>query len=283
MAKLFQLYDPLKDGEGVKKDGPKKKAFFEFFEIYFSSFWKLMTAGLLSLPFSLLLLPSGVGTCGLTHITRNATRRRPYFAVGDFFDTIKKNWKQALPVSIINAVITGLIFFDLYFFFFLPKPEETGASSGVETFAVIGLAIAALALIVFSGMKYYMYMLMITFDLPIKKLYKNSLNLTFINFWRTLLVEAVLFILYALPLAAFYFLGATAQMGQIMVILYLVGGLVFFPGFKSFLTSWITFPVIKKIMIDPYYEKNPDKDIEKRRELGILENDPEADERIFTD
>ena len=72
-------------------------------------------------------------------------------------------------------------------------------------------------------------------------------------------------------------------MGQIMVILYLVGGLVFFPGFKSFLTSWITFPVIKKIMIDPYYEKNPDKDIEKRRELGILENDPEAEERIFTD
>ena len=33
MAKLFQLYDPLKDGEGVKKDAPKKKAFFEFFEI----------------------------------------------------------------------------------------------------------------------------------------------------------------------------------------------------------------------------------------------------------
>lgn len=283
MAKLFQLYDPLKDGDGVKKDGPKKKAFFEFFEIYFSNFWKLMTAGLLSLPFSLLLLPSGMGTCGLTHITRNATRRRPYFAVGDFFDTIKKNWKQALPISIINVIITGLIFFDLYFFFFLPNPEKTGASQGVETFAVIGLAIAALALIVFSGMKYYMYMLMITFDLPIKKLYKNSLNLTFINFWRTLLVEAVLFILYAFPLATFYMLGATAQMGQIMVILYLVGGLVFFPGFKSFLTSWITFPVIKKIMIDPYYEKNPDKDIEKRRELGILENDPLEDERIFTD
>lgn len=282
MAKLFQLYDPLKDGEGVKKDGPKKKPFFEFFEIYFSNFWKLMTAGLLSIPFSLLLIPNTLGACGITHITRNATRRRPYFAVTDFFDTIKKNWKQALPISIINLTITGLIFFDLYYFFFLPSPKE-GGSNGSETFAIIGLAIAVLALIVFSGMKYYLNMLIITFDLPIKRLYKNSFNLTFINFWRTLLVEIILFALYAIPLALFYLFGATAQIGQLMVILYLVGGLVFFPGFKSFLTSWLTFPVIKKIMIDPYYEKNPDKDIEKRRELGILENDPLSEDRIFTD
>ena len=274
MAKLFQLYDPLKDGEGVKKDGPKKKAFFEFFEIYFSNFWKLMTAGLLSLPFSLLLLPSGVGTCGLTHITRNATRRRPYFAVGDFFDTIKKNWKQALGVGIVNTLITALLFFDLYYFFFM---------KGNDTLATIGFAGALVAHVLFCGMKYYLNMLLITFDLPIKKLYKNSFNLTFINWWRTLLVEIILLALYAIPLGLFYLFGGTAQIGQLMVILYLVGGLVFFPGFKSFLTSWLTFPVIKKIMIDPYYEKNPDKDIEKRRELGILENDPLAEDRIFND
>ena len=38
-------------------------------------------------------------------------------------------------------------------------------------------------------------------------------------------------------------------------------------------------------MIDPYYEKNPDKDIEKRKALGIYDEDPEqlAEERIFND
>ena len=90
MAKLFQLYDPLKDGEGVKKDAPKKKAFFEFFEIYFANFWKLMTAGFLSIPFSLLVFTNGIGNCGITHVTRNATRRRPYFTVGDFLIPLRK-------------------------------------------------------------------------------------------------------------------------------------------------------------------------------------------------
>ena len=276
MAKLFQLYDPTKDGKGVKKNEPKKKAFFDFFEIYFSNFGKLLTTGLCSLPFSFLILTSGLSNCGLTYVTRNATRRRPYFAVTDFFDAIKKNWKQGLLVGIINAILTALIFFDMYFFYF---------GQGNEIFVTIGLAVALLIHIVFSGMKYYMYMLMITFDFPLKKLYKNAFNLTFINFGKTLLVEIILLVLYLLPLALYFALGGLAQFAQIMVIVYLFGAFVFFPGFKSFLTSWLTFPVIKKVMIDPYYEKNPDKDIEKRRELGILEEDPEKieDERIFTD
>lgn len=276
MAKFFQLYDPLKEGKGVKKDEPKKKGFFEFFEIYFSCFGKLLTAGLLSIPFSVLLLPSGIGTVGLCNITRAATRRRPFFAVGDFFDAVKKNWKQALGLSVINALLTALLFFDMYFFFFM---------DGNDTLAVLGFAGALVMHILFSGMKYYMYMMMITFNFSIKQLFKNSINLIFINPWRTLLVEAVLAVLYLLPLAAFYLLGATAQMGQIMVIVYLVGLFVFFPGFKSFLTSWLSFPVIKKYMIDPYYEKNPDKDIEKRKALGIYDEDPEqlAEERIFND
>lgn len=276
MAKLFQLYDPTKDGKGVKKDEPKKKGFFEFFEIYFSNFWKLLTVGALSIPFSLLIFPHGMGTVGLCNITRAATRRKPYFAVSDFFESIKKNWKQSLLVGIINTLITLLLFFDMYFFFFM---------NNNDTLATIGFCGALVVLVLFSGMKYYMYMLMITFNFSIKQLFKNSLNLTFINLWRTLLVEIILAALYVLPIGTYYLLGSPAQFAQIMVILYLVGGVVFFPGFKSFLTSWLTFPVIKKIMIDPYYEKNPDKDIEKRKALGIYEEDPEvlAEERIFND
>ena len=41
MAKLFQLYDPLKDGEGVKKDAPKKKAFLNFLKFILQTFGSL--------------------------------------------------------------------------------------------------------------------------------------------------------------------------------------------------------------------------------------------------
>ena len=35
------------------------------------------------------------------------------------------------------------------------------------------------------------------------------------------------------------------------------------------LIQFCTFPSIKKYIIDPYYEKHPDADIEKRHDLGL--------------
>lgn len=271
MAKLFQLYDPLKEGKGVKKNAPKKKSFFEFFEVYISNFWKLLIAGVLYIPFAITLIPSGLGNAGITFIARSASLRRPFFTVAEFFETIKKNWKQALPIGIINVIITALLIFDMYFFYF---------SKGNSTIITICLAMAFFAYIVFCSMKYYIYHLLITFDFSIAKLYKNAFHLTFINFFKNIGVELILAALYLLPLLIWYF-GLHIQF---VVIIYLFGALLFFPGFKAFLVSKLCFPVIKKIMIDPYYEKNPDADIEKRRALGILENDPlDEEERIFND
>ena len=271
MAKLFRFYDPLKEGKGVKKNEPKKKPFFEFFEIYFGYFWKLLLAGLLSLPFSLLIIPNGLGQAGLTYITRSATRRKHTFLVSDFFETIKKNWKQALPVGIINVLVTALIIFDFWFFF----------NQKQDLFAGIGMGIAIFAHVVFCSMKYYIWLLLITFDFKVKRLYKNAFQLTFINLWRNLLVEFILLVIYALPLLL-WFLKILPD--QIMIIIYVLGAILFFTGFKSFLVNFIAFPCIKKIIIDPYYEANPDLDIQKRKDLGLIEQDIyDEDESIFVD
>ena len=57
--------------------------------------------------------------------------------------------------------------------------------------------------------------------------------------------------------------------------------------------QYYTFPIIKKFIIDPYYEEHPDEDIEKRRDLGIevIEEKPvvaegeeeEESENVFDD
>ena len=118
MAGFFGLFDYSKPGPGVKKNGPKKKGFVVFFEIYFRKFWKLILANLLFVLVSLPLVTVGLGNAGLTYITRNFAREKHAFIAGDFFDTIKKNWKQALPVGIINLILTAVVVFDVLFFYF---------------------------------------------------------------------------------------------------------------------------------------------------------------------
>ncbi len=41
----------------------------------------------------------------------------------DYFDTIKKNWKQALPMGIVNTLLTLLIVFDIYFFYLTKRRQ----------------------------------------------------------------------------------------------------------------------------------------------------------------
>ena len=61
--------------------------------------------------------------------------------------------------------------------------------------------------------------------------------------------------------------------------------LLFVPAFRSFLIQCMIFPVVKRVIIDPYYEEHPDEDIEARRDLNIETNEEEekTDDVIFED
>ena len=99
MAKFLKVWDMTKEGKGVKKDEPRKKPFFAFFEEYFRHFSKLLTAGLLWIPFVVLIIPSGLGNVGMYGVTRSLSLQRPCFVTSDFFDYIKKNWKHSLKIN----------------------------------------------------------------------------------------------------------------------------------------------------------------------------------------
>ena len=69
------------------------------------------------------------------------------------------------------------------------------------------------------------------------------------------------------------------------------------PGFRSFLIQYSIFPAIKKLIIDPYYEANPNADKQARLDLNLdveetaeeeapaagEETTPTEEEPIFTD
>ena len=111
MAGFFGLFNYEKEGPGIEKNAPKKRAPIVFFEIYGRKFWQLFYANLLFLLTNILVVTRGLADVGLCKITRNFAREKHAFVREDFFETIKKNWRQALPIGIINLVVIALLIF----------------------------------------------------------------------------------------------------------------------------------------------------------------------------
>ena len=118
---LFYNYN--KEGPGVRKDAPKKKTFFLFFETLFKNIWKMIP---INFVYSILfLLPIGFAAVGITDVTRSLSRDKHTFGMSDFFSAIKANIKQAISVGLINNIVTGLLIFSIWFYFQLAKAGGT--------------------------------------------------------------------------------------------------------------------------------------------------------------
>ena len=269
---LFK-YNYNKPGPGVSKNEPEKKAFFRFFELYGRKFFKLMYANLLYVLVSLPVITGGLAQAGLTFVTRNYVREKHVFLPADFFKTIKKNWKQALGIHLIDLLVTALLLFNLYFYAFPLFFEGSGLSDVLLT------AVILLLLTVVCVMRYYVYIQLITFKLTVKQILKNSFMFVFAGLKQNILLSAILLAIDAiLVIIALFVPGFIAL--PLLALIYLC----FFPAFRSFLIQFTVFPLIKKAIIDPYYEEHPEEDKQQRRDLNLETSVQETeDEMVFTD
>ncbi len=256
MAK-FGFFDYTKPGPGVDKNAPKKKAFFEFFELWFNNIWSLISVNITFFLVNLFIIPNGLASAGMANVTRSIVRGKHSFGVSDFWETIKKNWKQALPAGIINIIFTALLVFGIWFYY-----------TGSGAFSVVGTGVLLGLFIIFAIMKYYIWLILITFKLPLKKIYKNSFLLVFVNFKKNLLIGFASILYYVLMGLIFWALPYSV----VLIILILIT-IMLFTGLRQLLIMYCVFPAVEKTMIIPYYKENPDADIEQRRNLGLIDED----------
>ena len=265
-------YNYNKPGPGVSKSEPEKKAFFHFFELYGRKFFKLMYANLLYVMVSLPIVTGGLAQAGLTYVTRNYVREKHVFLPTDFFTTIKKNWKQATVVHLIDLFVSTLLAFNLYFYAFPLLFEGSGLSD------IFFTAVILLLMSVVSVMRYYVYIQLITFKLTVKQIFKNSFMFVFAGLKQNILLSVILLGIYAVLLVFALFVPGFIAM-QLLVALYLC----FFPAFRSFLIQFTVFPLIKKAIIDPYYAEHPDEDVQQRQDLNLETPEQPQEETVFED
>ncbi len=279
MAGFFGLFNYEKEGPGISKNAPKKKTFIVFFETFFRNFWKFITINLVYGIVSLPVLTNGLACAGITNVTRNIARDKHSFGLSDFFDTIKKNWKQSLVVGIINTVIYVVLGFDIFFFYSLED----------NTVGSISLGVSLSILVIFTMMQYYIWTLIITFKFKLSQIYKNSFKFVFINFKNSILCLLSIVLVHAI------YVGIAVLLKNYLVLVIVIELMLYavtYPGFKFLMIQYYVFPSIRKYIIDPYYRDHPDEDIEKRKDLGLEVDEPkpvlpegeeEEPENVFED
>lgn len=265
MAGFFGMFDVSKPGPGVSKNEPKKKRFFLFWELYFRKFFRLIIANLLYALVSLPVVTRGLAEAGLTFVTRNYAREKHVFLPADFFDTIKKNWKQALLTGILELIISACLIFDIIYAW------DWITAEGLGFMPFLFFAVSFFLVVIFTYARYYLYMQIITFKLSFKQVWKNSLLLAIAGFKENIIITLTLLAVYAL--AAVLLLNYFWYVLAPLVILYVL----LFPAFRSFLIQFTIFPLIKRTIIDPYYKEHPEEDMDKRHDLNLdIEEAPQA-------
>lgn len=184
---------------------------------------------------AILALTWGWQNVGSTYVLRSIVRSEPVYIWSDYFYAIKKNLKQGFIFGIVDFIIIAVLTFDIMWF-----SGNTGSfAQDVMYFCTVGLAL------LYVFMRFYLYIMLITFDLNCWKLLKNALIFTTIGIKRNILGGLGILLMAALNIALIIFL---MPMGMAVP---LILPLFYFISFASFISVYTAYPNIQKYMIDP--------------------------------
>ena len=283
MAGFFGFFNYSKAGPGVSKDAPRKRGFFLFFELFFRKFWKFiqvnmlyfivsipmlalllfyttffltpdlasfmgeagevseadMTYVILTLNFTLTFLiwnifGAGPATAGFSYILKNYADEEHAWVFSDFFEKFKKNFKQCAAMVLIDAVALFLGCVSLRFYL-MPN--------GLGVWGTIMGTVTALVWIMFTTMHFYIYPMIVTFDLKLKDILKNALIFSQIKLPSNILILLLNLIIYI----GFFILASVSPLAWLLIFLLV-------PSFVGFMNVFFAHSHIKKIMI-PEKEK----------------------------
>ena len=255
---FFGNYDT--PGRGVLKTPHEKRPFFKFWEVYFRHMWQLMGLNLIyflflvpifamlvlvsetkSMVWLLLMLVSGImgpATAAMTRVVRNYSQERPTFMFHDFRKAFKMNFKQGLIMGYIDtlAIVSFIVGVPMY-----------SNMAQTNSFMYVPYVLFLSFMLVFFMMHFYIYPMMCSTTLTMRQILRNSLFLVTIGLKKTLwTLLASLFVL------AFNYLllmmPSTIPVGLTLAM--------FFPfTFVTFVACFNCYPVIRKHVIQPYYDK----------------------------
>ena len=183
---------------------------------------------------ALAIFTFGPVNAACAYIVKNLVKGEPIFMWEDFKMTIKNNWKQAVPMGILDLVMCALCSYALILYYY------NYSNYYMMFYPMI------LVFILYIFMRFYVYTMMVTFDLSFFRILKNAAIFTLIGFGRNLLMffGCVMLVLFTMWLYTLFI-----PLAVISIFMILFSGC-------TFMGTYAAWPKIQKYMIDPYYKKS---------------------------
>lgn len=163
----------------------------------------------------------GPATAALSYASLNCAWDRPGMFWAGFWSAWKENWKQALPIGLMDVLV---LFATLYYL------VDGNAIFG--NYSTMIQILWILLSLLYSLIRVYIYPIMVTIELPFGSLIKNSLILALLKPWRPLLVVAIT--------AVLCFACSAADIILIPCFLY---------SFTAFSAAFLTQPVMDEYLL----------------------------------
>lgn len=262
MGMLFGNYD--RPGPGVRKDAPPQKAVPRFFSIFQRKFFDLIKLNLLfCIPVAvaaalsyllytivpiivvdmLPLIFLSPFCAGLTIVTRNYAREEHAFILTDFMDTVKQNWKPFLLNGLLLYVFISIMFVSISYYRNLSTHNIIGTIAAVICIVITYIVICG---------QYYVPVLIVTFDLKLSQILKNSLIFAIVGLLRNFVITLLLILLVLI----YYF----ALIMPLTIIIMSCFTIFLLFSYCSFLTNFAVYPLVDKMMIQPYLKKQKESE-----------------------
>lgn len=227
------LFGPLYGAINLGASDPVTSALFGIFgtqanvSIWTPWAWGFLIAGIL-----MLLITFGPVNAGVTYNMRNIVKREPLFLWDDFKNTIKRNLKQSIIIGIMDLGIIFLLCYNVYFYYL---------NIGTYIFNVF-FWFTLVMLVFYTFIRSYIYLLLVTFELSIFKIFKNALIFSLLGFGRNILALLVCAFIIAFNYAL---MSVYMPLGIILPFVITIALCLY----TTVYTAW---PKISKLMIEPY-------------------------------
>ena len=139
---------------------------------------------------------TGPSSAGAAYVMRNWARDQHSFLVSDFKDAFKGNWKQALGVSCITAVVPTLVYTGVTYY---------GQMAGSNVLMMVPLVLVLSIVLMWALMLPLLYPMMIGYELRFKHLIKNAFLMAAATLPQMMLCRLITLIPIAALLMGIYF------------------------------------------------------------------------------
>ena len=161
---LFKL-NYSKEGAGVSKSAPERPGFVRFFYVIGHRFWQIVVLNVVYLFACIPIITIGPATAGLTYVLRNYSQEQHADYFSDFVEKSKEHFLKGLLASILTVIVGVIAWFAFNFY-------TTAEMS--STIRVIALVVILYVVYMLISVNLYIYPMMVSFDLPFKKVLRNS-------------------------------------------------------------------------------------------------------------